>query len=701
MKNKPHLSIEEAIENLSNLSEMSENDNIVVLDKHKIVVKEKSLSEKSISFIDESELNQTEHVIKETFKVVLHYIRDLYRKNFDQEKENKAVEGIKTIMVLVGDAAKNFEDYSALFETAHKFSASSLKEYRQLQSFYRSKIASEHSEEHEEELLIQRDEVEGALEDLEVVRQDSDYEFFFIKKENGESFFKQKLLRNIKLACDFGEDSTDFSTDPLIFVKNWQDKDYQVSAKNMLKICSSQMYAFYEEAMRYKEMFLVSILNKSIMALMLAANPKNLLRRSSVKSSYSYFKDFQFYLRKLLKSKDYHKMVAYPPEKKFLQDMLDLIEALCKSLYLHVNAKQEIEQVLDSLIGEQSMQSIAKHFESSNEAVNQQLKKHPNGPLFKFFDLLQEEQIPIFDNFFQDNIPHHLFDMYLGEHKVAQLHLPSPTAQEFVHQAEALDEFKGFLRSYSISQKKHLLFNLQDRTSWKDHARCTVIEDLQRQAEYGKSFIVLTFAMDTDFYHQLPPYHKLEDAESFIVQFNEHLYSENTGYYFPKVFKDIFEKDFSIECMDLLHQFLFKGKAKLNKAERQIFIDFFYFLLQIKAMEILHPDSMSFTCKDGIDIGGISTASFYSLFKLLSKDELSKEDGKILNTLVFAPALIIRERCPHIYRFKRMYQMISYLESIFDDRDLFLKAFSKSFGSIFSSSFEERKVLANLSEEDF
>lgn len=693
MKNKEQLTIEDAIENLSKITELEEKDRLCIADKNSLLIENANLTKRTIELLDENDVEKTISVVRETFRVILKYMRQIYRKELNISNENKSIEGIKTIMVLVGDAAKKLDKYTSLFKGVQNKTILKLKEYKQLQNFYRKKIAREAEEERvlselihpiekvvnseEDKKIIEREEVDEALDDVDVVKQDTEYEFFFLKKEDGERFFNRRLLRNIKLACDFGEevDFVDFVEDPLIYIKNWQDKDCQISAKNILKDVKRSLCIFYKEAMRYKDMEIVSMLNKAIMALMLTSNPKNLLRRSSVKSCYKYFCDFQIFLRKILHSNDYQKMIAYPPNpsKKFMHSILELIHSLCQSLYTHINAKKELKNMINRLIGQGTTKKrkekrISHKLQNDYKSIVETLKLHPNGPMFKIFDLLQEETIPIFDTLFLDNIPHHLYDIYIGEHKISHLRLPSPTNQEVVDTANIVDEFKGMLRAYSknIIEKRHLLFNLQDRTSWKEYSRCNALEELQRQAEFGKNFMVTTLAMDTEFYHQLPPYHNLNEVSTFIEQLKEHLFSESSGFYFPSILQQFLFPEFIEPCIDLIHEQFFSSKDELSRKERQVFIDIFYLFLELKVIDIINPDSISFTCKDAIDTGSIANALLYTFLKM-SNQGFDDESCEFLNMILFVPPLLIRERCIQSSRFNRLLSTIETIETALCD----------------------------------
>ena len=61
---------------------------------------------------------------------------------------------------------------------------------------------------------------------------------------------------------------------------------------------------------------IVKNINKAVMALMLAANTRHLLRSFSGKSCYQYFSDFLFYLRETLSCPDYIALCSSQNKRK-------------------------------------------------------------------------------------------------------------------------------------------------------------------------------------------------------------------------------------------------------------------------------------------------------------------------------------------------------------------------------------------------
>ncbi|MFT5318846.1 MAG: hypothetical protein ACI8RA_002115, partial [Chlamydiales bacterium] len=148
MRNKEHLSIEDAIENLSNIADLSEEDKLSITEHYSIILERADLTERTIQLLDEQETDHTITAVKETFRVVLQYIRQLYKKEIGELSTDKNLEGIKSIMVLVGDAAVKLDKYTSLFKGIYAGrTISEMKEYKQIQQFYRAKIAAEVNEE--------------------------------------------------------------------------------------------------------------------------------------------------------------------------------------------------------------------------------------------------------------------------------------------------------------------------------------------------------------------------------------------------------------------------------------------------------------------------------------------------------------------------------------------------------------------------
>lgn len=691
--------LRQAIANLSTLVDIELPFEVSAIDEDTIVAKTEEARSSDFSYLSGRAQSPDKSVeaVKNTFKTILEYLRRIHQKQGRGHLDKSFIEGIQTIMVLVGEAANKMDRYTNLFKKVYGGSITNLKEYKDLQDFYTRTISKDSNEalldldfadfsngpamtdlnaEYSEVL----EEEKKALSEVEIVKNDTEYELFYLQREDGEHFYSSDLLRRMKAASGLSEYSGEFAgDDPFVQIKNWDDKSIQVCASQILKALKSPMETYYRSALKIRDMDLVIILNKALMALMMAANPKNLLRHFSVKTCSQYFKDFQMYFREAIQSLDYHKLIDKPPKKSqvFLCSLVEVMHGICHGLFTHVAPTQEPVRGVQKLIGkglagahpplknQLSELAIAEYLETDFKSLDSVLKQYPNGPLFKALDLFLEGDIKGFDPLMLDNLPCQLYSIDSEGLYTTNLRMPSPTSQVMINQAVPTEEFKGFLRDYSAGpiRKRHLIINLQDRTSWKEHARCEALEQLQHQAEFNDSLMVVTLAKETDFYYQLGPYQDLNHAKPFIEQFKEHLSSEQTGFYFPKKVEKALFPDFIDPMLKAVHKVFFFGKNVLSRRQRLDFIEIAYLFIQCKLIDLTNAYSFSFVCKDGIDTSAISAAQLFLFFKLLNGKDISEHDIEHIRFMLFAPALMIRERIVNEERFNRMLHMLKLVEN--------------------------------------
>lgn len=144
--------------------------------------------------------------IKNIFKVILSHLKTCYHDDEGTAKNTENVEGIKNIMLIVGEAAKKIDRYTDLFHTRHVHSILETREYKQLQNFYRKTISGTIDEAllgkwilglterafHEREKIMLEEKLldtKHVYVDMDSVKNDSEYELFFIRKEDGSRFF--------------------------------------------------------------------------------------------------------------------------------------------------------------------------------------------------------------------------------------------------------------------------------------------------------------------------------------------------------------------------------------------------------------------------------------------------------------------------------------------------------------------------------
>lgn len=716
-----NLTIIEAVETLSSIADLEIDKEVGIAQQHDLIIQDKKVVYKTVHWLHKQDADKTVNLVKETFRVILNYLRNFYKKEYGYVTNQQAIEGIKTIMVLVGEAAKKLDKCTTLFHQAKAGSVTELKEYKRLQEFYLTRIARKIDEgvlgkwilALSKRTLAKNSEIKldgrKALQtrhvfvDLESVKKDTEYELFFMRKEDGSRFFSPRLIRNIKLVCDFGDFFGEAKEkDPLVDINIWQDRCLQAAAKGILHSLGHQMDRFYHDAFRYKDRELVIALNKAIMSLMLCSNPRNLMKNMPMKSCLDYFLDFQKFLREALQSDDYRRLITYGSKKssKLGSCLMKVTHGLCRGLYINLHRFQDFGSLIQSLLLEASEIKSKDHkdpqttnYQTWNKlatdyaAMAKLFKRHSSGPLIKVLDVLQEGTYHHFEPLGQQNLPNQLYSLCIDDKQILNLHLPSPTNQEVINKIQVIDEFKGFLRSCAKDEfiRKHLILNVQDKTSWRECTRCSSLEDLQYNDEFDKYLSVITLAKDTEFYHQLAPYHQDNHAEVFLSHFKEHLGDESSGYYFTPAVKRALTDEFVDGLLGAIHRVFFSGKNILLREHRLDFIEIFDLFLTLKILEVIKPDSFSFTCKDGVDTGASSSALLFVFLKLMNQESLTTADWQTLNALIYAPAVIIRERIMLPDRFNRMVSALKTIEFVHNDvgQAEFAKIINENFGHFY------------------
>lgn len=687
------ISVIEAMDNLTHMAELDVNSTPAAIQKERVELTEEQVSEQllSLSWQNPEYAVYNRERVKETFHVILNYLKQLYTKDKGHLRDLQTQRGIQAIMILAKEAAEKMDQFTAFFKGEKEESITQIKEYQDLLHFYENKIlqrfqlapetgTSWHEEwagHAEGELLdIQRQ----GLKDLETIRKDREYELFLIRKDDGRPFFSKDLLRRLRLVGEFDEAVWEKEGEDLFLkAKLAVDRERHLSAKEILHLAAPYIDDYYKEAFKHKDKEFIGAINKALMALMLAANSQNLMQNVKAKSSLHYYMDFQFYLRQALGSSEYRKMALHPskPEEKLSVTLLHLSHTLSTCFFMRSVAQVEMMNFIHQLIEKIEVGSVAtspRHaltlwdtLAEEDHKLRAWLKAASHGPILKAIGLFRSEnQLTGFDPLAQGNMPMQLYTLIGAEMHISCLKLPSPVRQEYINKATVVEEFCGFLNALDGQQKGqlHLLINLQDRTSWQEHARCIALEEIHKKNERPHSLVVVTIPKNTDFYWQSGDYTQLTGAAEFIAQFQEQLKSaEVCGFHLPSECKSQAFQRFSNEAMQVIHSLFFKGQSTLTHKNRLDFIEIFYLLLFLKLIEDCKPDSLSFTCKDAIDRGAVASAEFYCFLKLMnSLSPWSQEEKKFVQWLLYSSSLYLRERAVDFLYFSRMISAFNTLQ---------------------------------------
>ena len=99
----------------------------------------------------------------------------------------------------------------------------------------------------------------------------------------------------------------------------------------------------------------------------------------------------------------------------------------------------------------------------------------------------------------------------------------------------------------------------------------------------------------------------------------------------------------------------------------------------------MHPDNVSFSCKDAIDIGMPATIELFLLLKLINIRPLSAEEEDYLKVILYYPSIGYRGRLLFPERFGRMNSMTKAIEVAIEDSGVhdFQSNVHKTIGPLF------------------
>ncbi len=705
------LSMQEAMDNLAAVVgiDLENPPRMGIIQRHRLVTDADAVGPHEIVWLSGEGSEGILEILDMTFYTIHRHLVSMLESSEINWDDPKVLKGVEAMVALSADAAMKMDRYLAFrLDKELTQKVEERPSYQELHFFYHNRfvkrlkksdkeIWSEDWEKNEESSLL--DLSKTGLKDFETVKRDLQYELFSIRNETGKAYFNPGLLRNIKLACfDIGK-AVSFEEDPLLRVRAMEDRDLQASARQILIACDTVIADFYKAAKRLKEITLAQYLSESLMALFLAANPRNLIQNTSGKSSLSYFHDFQMYLRLAMNSDEYQKYIAYPEEAgdKTAELLLHLTHALSQAFFYRLGGvRQEAIGLIHRCMrkGEEADRKTSLKGDTiwnrlliDDEKFRSLLTLFPNGPLFKILDLIREEEPEsmVFDPLLQNNLPQKVFEITGPSKTIHVIRTACPTRQALIHKAMIVEEFRGLLRAYASVRphKKHLMINLQDRTSWQELSRCQGIEKLQNNAEFSGQLAVVSLPKNTDFYHQISEYMNSNDAKDFIAQFKGQLSSpEECGFFLPAVLSGKEWTQFIERSLSFIHEQMFDGSSTLTRRNREDFIEIFYQLLVLKCIELIQPDSISFSCKDAIDTGAGALASFFGFLQILS-GEMEKEVD-FLRWLLYTPALFIRERAVDPERLNRAISCLEKIDEALGDRGAKLQ---KALGDLYHPKF--------------
>lgn len=297
-----------------------------------------------------------------------------------------------------------------------------------------------------------------------------------------------------------------------------------------------------------------------------------------------------------------------------------------------------------------------------------------------------------FDPDLQANIPHQWFTLELGCKNVDMFVCGSPTI-EWPTQLNISDNFKGFLRHCRTNHQIHLYVSLQNTipvskqgythtlTSYIPEICLGPIETVVGGDETNRSqsifgleesfsgnFYVMGLSKNSDWYYQKNQEEQINEYPTFKKKFLRELFElkdVESGNYISKLVKESYKKNSNTVLqewcsitMDAIYFELFGNDARLEKADRKIFIELLYYFLELEIAIKLGVDSMNTSCKDDIDRGICERTKMYVILKIINGEELNVKE---LMTQLFARALMVRKRPIIKDRLERLLEVVEFV----------------------------------------
>lgn len=594
------------------------------------------------------------HRVKAILSTIHNYLKRVYRQEKKNIEDPSVQQSLQAIMILLQEAVDKMErNFPETERILGKKRISTLPQYKKLQQFYVQKILSKPIEENEIEKIWPSNWTDTDLEkqgirDIRQVKEDLDYELFYLRRLDNTPYFSKDLIRHLKMITDFEGILQVIEGDPFVRFTVVQDKNCQVCAEQVKEYLIAHFPKFFREMLKNKHFSFTEMINKALIALFLSSNPSNVIYETVAFHCLKYFQDFLLYLKEIFVRNEYSSGLSMENVHEFLMIQIQMVHAICFAIFTHHPQRVHVIQHLKALLGEPekgkytALQFI-KHLQENYLQLTRILNQYPSGPLFKMIDVINERSIT-FCPIQYNNLPCRLFITRYDHRSTVVLRIPNPTLQTTLEEAHILDEFKGFLRS--LCDKKPLrlvVINLQSRLSRKEMARAKALEELQKEGEFISSLLVITFSKTLGAVLYAASKGNWEVFHQELLEVLKK--PEEFGLYFPPMFQEKKWSLFFTQIIPSLLRLFFSKKKNGNEQDCFDFMELFYFCVSLKILEIEKPQFFSYVCKDGVDDSTAKNFTLYMGTKILQGSfSASKKEEEYLKWLLFTPALMIRER---------------------------------------------------------
>lgn len=691
-KKEEDLSIVSAVEALSNIADLE----FEAVSHDAVLAEERESGStviRAVRWLHQKNAERMLGILRDKLTVVLNYLRHFYRAEKNRFARSESVEGIRTIMLLVDEAADNLDRYTKLFLGAQAKSIKSTKEFLDLCRFYKKKIlpiATHTKVASWIKALPLQTILESAVAaptswteipslgilgvEIEGIKNDSEYELLFLRQPDGTRFVSPKMLRSLKLASEV-ENVTKRDLREDQEVEHLSHAQSSTEIRYLLGEVYPLLDAFFHMGQRAKGHEVYLGLYKPCIALLAASvQAVHQFPKEGSKSAEEYFRDFRSSFNEFLHMPEFQRMLAYPPhnEHSWEHSLFRLAQAFSSSLIAGAPLSEELVEGMKALAS-QALAKEAEHVGVPDGTISQQLsvegsalrsffKELKGGLLSQMIQVLEERGSLLFEPLLEESIPNHLFDLSWRGALIPIIRLPSPTRQEYINKATISEVFQVAIRRYLSQKKGCLVINLQDRTSWKESARSGAIEDFCKKGEKEDRLFVFTQNRESDFYSQTGSFADMHLAEEFKEQLLSQIIETGSGSLWPVPFDEHFTQEVKA-LIQTIHVTLFNGRNVITRIRRMAFIELVYNLMILRAILMVHPDVIFISCKNGLDTALSTISSLFSLQAALQGTSLSQTDVDWLRTILFGMPLIQRHRLLFPERQEGLCSFIRFLEN--------------------------------------
>lgn len=288
------------------------------------------------------------------------------------------------------------------------------------------------------------------------------------------------------------------------------------------------------------------------------------------------------------------------------------------------------------------------------------------------FDGLTKVNGALYNPHLYGDVPSYLFSIFSENKEIKLIRTHNTTFSSYASDSSEdvnmaiIPEFTNYLSAIAKQGKKHLYVNYIARQNIKSSHETALLEQLEKDPEFGSSIFVVSLARNSLFYKQEDHFSDLDDAQTFKNAFMDELFADSmtSNYYWSNKLELSSWKDNIEALLNEVHSIYFSDQTTLSLDERKEFIDLAYVKITQDLMTLLQPDIVNLSCQISIDRGPTAFSLLYIDLLLQQKDTLDLADLQTIATLVYGPGALVRNRSIDATHGKRFLKAAERIQSV-------------------------------------